>query len=109
VISGAAGSQPAAHHRVITDPSQPAMGELVGSQMYWSAALTVMFLASLVLIGKHNPWGWALGIADELLWAAYAVATRQWPFIISAVAYTAVCLRNLRAWRRETAGTGDRP
>jgi hypothetical protein len=72
----------------------------VGTQLYWSAALTVVFLVGLILLGKHNPWGWVLGIADELLWIAYAIATHQWPFIISAVAYTTICARNLRAWRR---------
>jgi hypothetical protein len=79
------------------------------AHLYWSAALTVTFLISLALIGKHNPWGWALGIADELLWTAYAIATRQWPFIISAVAYTAVCLWNLLAWRRSTPEDDRRP
>ncbi len=29
----------------------------------------MVFLVSLVLVGKHNPGGWALGIADELLWS----------------------------------------
>jgi hypothetical protein len=65
----------------------------------WSAVLATTFLASLVLLGRHNPWGWVLGIADELLWIAYAITTRQWAFIISATVYLTVCGRNLRAWR----------
>ena len=82
----------------------------MASQLLWSAALTVLFLAGLVLLGRRNPWGWALGIADELLWIVYAVVTRQWPFIISAIAYTAVCLRNLRAWRRaDLTGEAQQP
>ncbi len=81
------------------------------AQQYWSALLATTFLISLVLIGKNNPWGWALGILDEALWVVYAVTTRQWAFIVSAAAYAAICLRNLRAWRRDVTadshpGTG---
>lgn len=66
---------------------------------YWSALLTAVFLASLVLVSRHNPWGWVLGLLDELLWTVYAILTRQWPFIISAVIYGAICVRNLRTSR----------
>ena len=61
--------------------------------------LAAVFLVGLVLVGKNNPWGWVVGIADELLWIVYAVATRQWAFIVSATVYVAVCARNLRTWR----------
>jgi lipid-A-disaccharide synthase-like uncharacterized protein len=75
-------------------------------QQYWSALLAATFLISLVLVGRKNPWGWALGILGEVLWVVYAVSTRQCAFIVSAAAYAAICLRNLRAWRRHA--TADR-
>ena len=80
----------------------------MAAPQYWSALLATTFLISLVLIGKNNPWGWALGILDELLWIIYAITTRQWAFIISAAAYAAICLRNLRTWRRH-ATTNSHP
>ena len=71
---------------------------------FWSAALAAVFLVGLVLVGRNSPWGWVVvGIVDELLWVVYAVVTRQWAFIVSAVVYAAVCLGNLRTWRRSVA------
>ncbi len=69
-------------------------------QLGWSGLLTSMFLVSLILVGRKNVWGWVVGMVDELLWIAYAVATRQWPFIVSAAVYLVVCFHNLRTWRR---------
>jgi hypothetical protein len=71
-------------------------------QLYWSGLLTTMFLASLILVGRKNAWGWAAGILDELLWIAYAITTRQWPFLVSAGVYMVICFHNLRTWRRPT-------
>src|SRR6266545_4962444 len=54
---------------------------------------------------QEQPWGWVVGVADELLWIVYAIATRQWAFIVSATVYIAVCARNL-GQVREQAGRG---
>ncbi len=69
------------------------------SQCYWSALLSGTALIGLHLAGRQNPAGWALCILDEMLWIAYAIATAQWPFIASALAYTWVYYQNLRRWR----------
>src|SRR6266540_2810583 len=71
----------------------------VAQNQCWSMLLAAVFLVGLVLVGQNIPWGWVVGIADELLWIVYAVATRQWAFIVSATVYVAVCARNLRTWR----------
>jgi hypothetical protein len=66
---------------------------------YWSVILAGIGLAGLYLAGRHSPWGWALGLVDELLWIIYGAVTGQWAFCLSALAYGWVYAHNLRASR----------
>lgn len=70
----------------------------------WSWVLTVVGITGLYLAGSKRKLGWAVGIAAQGLWVAYAVHTRQWGFLASAGAYGWVYARNLWKWHRE-----DRP
>lgn len=64
----------------------------------WSYALAVVGLTGLWLAGSGKALGWMVGVGAQALWIAYAVATQQWGFILTAVAYAAVYLRGaLRA------------
>lgn len=67
---------------------------------YWSYVLTAVGVFGLYLAGRKSPWGWAVGIGAQGLWFAYAVATQQWGFIVSCLAYGTVYAKNFRAWRR---------
>lgn len=71
--------------------------------MLWSWILTAGGVFGLWLAGRRNVWGWAVGLAMQVLWVAYAVATTQWGFIVSAVAYGTVYGRNWIRWRREAS------
>lgn len=66
----------------------------------WSWALTAVGVTGLYLAGRGNRLGWAVGIGAQLLWLAYALATRQWGFLASVAAYGWVHARNFLAWRR---------
>jgi hypothetical protein len=66
----------------------------------WSWALTVIGATFLWLIGSGKWWGWAGLIVNECLWVVYAVATRQYGFIVAALLYGAMDARNLFAARR---------
>ena len=68
----------------------------------WSWVLTAGGVFGLWLAGRRNVWGWAVGLGMQVLWIAYAVATVQWGFIVSALAYGAVYGRNWARWRRES-------
>lgn len=68
---------------------------------YWSYILMAIGVFGLYLAGRKSQWGWAIGIAAQLLWMAYAVATQQWGFIVSALAYGWIYTKNFLAWRRE--------
>jgi hypothetical protein len=67
---------------------------------YWSYMLTAVGVFGLWLAGRKSPVGWAVGFGAQALWVAYAVATQQWGFIVSAVCYGSVYARNFLAWRR---------
>ena len=67
----------------------------------WSYVLTAVGVLGLLLAGSRKRVGWALGLAAQPLWAVYAVMTGQWGFILSAVVYGGVYLRNWLKWRRE--------
>ena len=68
---------------------------------WWSWALTAVGLVGLYLAGRRSLYGWAVGVGAQLLWLAYAVASRQWGFIVSSLAYAAVYARNFLRWRAD--------
>lgn len=68
---------------------------------WWSWALTAVGVTGIWLAGRKSKAGWAVGFGAQGLWVAYAVATRQWGFIVSALAYGSVYARNWVRWRRE--------
>ncbi len=65
--------------------------------------LTVFGLTALWLTLRRSPWGYAVGLTTQGLWFVYAIITREWGFLGSCFAYTAVYLINLRKWRRDQA------
>lgn len=70
---------------------------------WWSWTLAAIGVTGLFLAGSNRKAGWAIGIGVQALWIAYAVATKQWGFIASAVAYGTVNVRNWLRWRRQEA------
>lgn len=66
---------------------------------YWSYVLTAVGVFGLWLAGRKNQYGWAVGIAAQALWLAYAISTEQWGFLVSAFAYGWVYIKNFLAWR----------
>lgn len=66
----------------------------------WSYALAAVGILGLYLAGKGKRLGWAVGVAAQLLWAAYATFTHQFGFYISAAAYAWVYSLNWWRWRK---------
>jgi nicotinamide riboside transporter PnuC len=67
----------------------------------WSWALAAVGITGIWLAGRNNKLGWAIGLAAQVLWLAYAIATRQWGFIATALAYGAIYGRNWWKWREQ--------
>lgn len=53
----------------------------------------------LWLAGSHNKFGWVIGLLAQILWIIYALVTKQYGFIISALVYAVVYLRNFNRWK----------
>lgn len=70
---------------------------------WWSWILTGIGITGLYLVGNKSLWGWYIGIAVQVLWVTYAIVTRQWGFIFSAIVYASVNIRNYLKWRKEEA------
>ncbi|MFF3092280.1 hypothetical protein [Streptomyces cyaneofuscatus] len=68
---------------------------------WWSWLLTAVGVTGLYFAGRKRALGWGIGLGAQLLWIAYALATKQYGFLVSAFAYGWVYGRNFRVWRYE--------
>lgn len=75
--------------------------------MLWSYTLAAVGILGLYLAGRKKAIGWAVGLFAQVLWIAFAVATRQWGFIFSALAYGIVYAKNWRGWHRDVTPATD--
>lgn len=70
------------------------------TSQWWSWALTGVGVTCMYLVGRQRTYGWLLSVAAQLLWLTYAIATRQWGFILSAGLYGGIYTLNWLRWRR---------
>lgn len=73
---------------------------------WWSWLLTAVGVFGLYLAGRKVWWAWFIGLGAQALWIAYATATAQYGFYVSALAYGLVYLKNGLAWRKEHRDAG---
>lgn len=71
---------------------------------WWSWLLTAVGVFGLWAAGSKKSWGWLVGLGAQGLWIAYAFATKQYGFLVSAFAYGTVYARNFANWRKGRAG-----
>ena len=69
--------------------------------LVWSIVLSVIGLTGLYFAGNKSQVGWIIGLSVQILWIIFALTTFQWGFILSAVGYGAMNLRNWRKWHLE--------
>jgi hypothetical protein len=75
---------------------------------WWSWLLTAVGVLGLLLAGRKLWWAWCIGLGAQVLWIAYAIATDQHGFIVSALAYGFVYARNALRWRADGPRQPDR-
>ncbi|MFD3594381.1 hypothetical protein ACFWU5_16780 [Nocardia sp. NPDC058640] len=70
--------------------------------LWWSFALTTIGVTGLFLVfGRPNSLiGPVIGLSVQALWTAYAVATGQWWFLLSAFTYGAANIYGLSKRRK---------
>ena len=67
----------------------------------WSYVLAVIGVAGIYFVGRKTIWGWHILLVNEALWITYAIITKQYGFILSAIAYAAVYVRSYIHWSKE--------
>lgn len=68
---------------------------------YWSWILAAIGVTGIYVVGKKNMWGWLVLCVNECIWIAYALATKQYGFIVMALSYAAVYIKSYIQWRKE--------
>ena len=62
----------------------------------WSFVLAAVGVTGLFIAASRPRVGWWFNIVAQAVWLAYALATQQWGFVVTAVAYALVYVRLLR-------------
>jgi hypothetical protein len=68
---------------------------------YWSWLLAIIGVTGIFFVGRKTIWGWHILLLNEILWITYAVITKQYGFIFSALAYGVVYIKSYMLWRQE--------
>jgi len=76
---------------------------------YWSYVLAAIGVTGIFFVGRKTIWGWLVLCINEVIWIAYALATKQYGFIIMAVAYTAVYIKSYMGWKSEAESETPKP
>jgi nicotinamide riboside transporter PnuC len=76
---------------------------------YWSWVLAVIGVTGIFFVGRKTIWGWHILCINECLWITYAIITKQYGFIFSALAYAAVYVKSYMLWRKEGDPSLDTP
>jgi len=67
----------------------------------WSWVLAAIGVSGIFFVGQKTIWGWLILLANECLWIIYAIATEQYGFIFSAIAYAVVYIRSYLHWKKD--------
>jgi hypothetical protein len=67
----------------------------------WSWVLAVIGVTGIYFVGRKTIWGWIVLCFNEVLWITYALITKQYGFIFSAIAYAAVYIKSFIHWKRD--------
>jgi hypothetical protein len=68
---------------------------------YWSYVLATIGVTGIFFVGRKTIWGWLILCLNECLWIVYALITKQYGFIIAAIAYGVVYVKSFIGWRRD--------
>lgn len=69
--------------------------------MAWSWVLAAIGVTGTFFVGRKVIWAWLLLLFNECLWIIYAVTTKQYGFIVAALAYGVVYIRSYIHWSKD--------
>jgi hypothetical protein len=67
----------------------------------WSWILAIIGVIGIYFVGKKTIWGWLVLCLNECLWVVYAVTTKQYGFILAAIAYGFIYVKSFIQWQKE--------
>ena len=67
--------------------------------MAW--VLTAVGILGFKLAGRKVWWAWYVNLANQLLWAIYALASHQFAFLVGVAFYAWTFTGNAVLWTRE--------
>lgn len=76
--------------------SNPAGG---ATMELWSWFLSIIGVFGLWQAGSFKVWAWIYMLGVEVAWITFAIATEQYGFILGAVGYACVHIRNYLRWK----------
>ena len=65
----------------------------------WSWALAIVGSTGRFFVGEKRLRGWFILAANEILWCAYAIHTRQYGFIAYSALYLIMYYKAIRNWK----------
>ena len=66
----------------------------------WLGAVLSIWGATGMYVAGKGAWkGWAMGLAVQPIWVAFAIVVHSWPLMLSPLLYGTVYARNLLRWR----------
>lgn len=66
-----------------------------------SVATSLVTLVGMWLVARKDWRGWAIGLANQVLWLWLIIDTRAWGLLILLVALVVIYTRALFEWRRD--------
>jgi nicotinamide riboside transporter PnuC len=69
--------------------------------MLWSYLLAGLGILSIYLTGRKLKSGWVVGLINSALWITYGLTSEQYGFVISALVFIGVQLKNYLNWAEE--------
>ena len=73
------------------------MQQWINDNAHW--VLAVIGVSGIYFVGRKTLWGWFVLLFNETLWTVYCLVTKQYGFIVSAVAYGLVYIKSYRHWK----------
>lgn len=73
------------------------MEQWINDYAHW--VLAVIGVSGIYFVGRKTLWGWFVLLFNETLWTVYGLVTKQYGFIVSAVAYGLVYIKSYRHWK----------
>ncbi len=72
--------------------------------VFWlSLVMALAGCTGLILAGKGMWQGWAIGLAVQPVWAAFAILTKGYGLLLTCMMYGIVYAKNLIKWRKGRA------